>query len=93
MLPTKKDNISINDLILNILDKTELAIVTRHNIFTDETFRFGKYGITFRNNYSRNGFENQHLYIISDDEIKENDFILTFTHVNHRFIGCYVQNR
>jgi len=74
ILPTKKDNISINDLILNIFDKTELAIVTKHNIFANETFRFGKYGITFRNNYSHNGFENQHLYIISDDEIKEGDW-------------------
>ncbi len=74
MLPTTKDNISVNEIILNIFDKCELDIVTKHNIFTKETFRFGKYGITFRNSYSHNGFENQHLYIVSNDEIKKGDW-------------------
>lgn len=78
MLPTEKEIIQVNDIILNIHDKSELGIVTKHNIFTKESFRFGKYGITFRNNYSHNGFENQHLYIISDDEIKEGDWKYDF---------------
>jgi hypothetical protein len=71
MLPITKE-IAVGDLVVNTLDRSEIGIITKHNVITEGVFRFGTTGITIRD-YMQGSLEPQHLYITSNDEIKEND--------------------
>jgi len=81
MLPTDKVE-AVGDIVVNTLNREEIALVTKTNITFDGVFRFGDTGVTFTK-YSQKALEPQHLYILSDDEVKEGDICVCLSELEY----------